>query len=101
MTDINYIQRLIEKGIDYTTKPLIIIDKIHQVKGGEADHVVVFEACPKICTLRDKTQKDRDSELRVWYVAVTRAKKGLNIIKFSKPYGHYMPLAALGYGHGI
>ena len=101
VADINYIQRLIEKGIDYTTKPLIIIDKIHQVKGGEADHVVVFEACPKICTLRDKTQKDRDSELRVWYVAVTRAKKGLNIIKFSKPYGHYMPLAALGYGHGI
>lgn len=101
VTDINYIKKLINKGIHYNTKPLIIIDKIHQVKGGEADHVVVFEACPKICTLRDKTQKDRDSELRVWYVAVTRAKKGLNIIKFNKPYGHYMPLAALGYGHGI
>ena len=101
VSDKNYIERLMEKGINYDTKPLITIDKIHQVKGGEADHVVVFEACPKICTLRDKMQKDRDSELRVWYVAVTRAKKGLNIIKFSKPYGHFMPLAALGYGHRL
>ena len=99
VSDKNYIEKLLEKGVDSQSKPLIIIDKIHQVKGGEADHVVIYEACPKICTLKDKAQKDRDAELRVWYVGVTRAKKGLNIIKFNKPYGHYMPLAALGYGN--
>jgi len=99
VSDKNYIEKLLEKGVTSESKPLIIIDKIHQVKGGEADHVVIYEACPKICTLKDKAQKDRDAELRVWYVGVTRAKKGLNIIKFNKPYGHYMPLAALGYGN--
>jgi DNA helicase IV len=98
ITNKNYISRLIDKGIKMDSIPKIIIDKIHQVKGKEADHVVVYEKCPQISTLRDKTTKERDAELRVWYVAVTRAKKGLHVIQPNKPHGHYMPLTAIGYG---
>jgi superfamily I DNA/RNA helicase len=98
ITNKNYISRLIDKGIKMDSIPKITIDKIHQVKGKEADHVVVYEKCPQISTLRDKTTKERDAELRVWYVAVTRAKKGLHVIQPNKPHGHYMPLTAIGYG---
>lgn len=94
----NYINKLIERGVKSDSVPKITIDKIHQVKGKEADHVVIWEQCPKICTLQDKTSRERDAELRVWYVAVTRAKKGVHIIQPNKPYGHHMPLTAIGYG---
>jgi len=94
----NYIEKLTEKHINPEDMPKIIIDKIHQVKGKEADHVVIYEKCPQICTLSDKTSKQRDAELRVWYVAVTRAKKGVEIIQPNKPHGHSMPLTAIGYG---
>ena len=93
-----YIERLTEKHINPEDTPKITIDKIHQVKGKEADHVVIYEKCPQICTLQDKTSRERDAELRVWYVAVTRAKKGVEIIQLNKPHGHYMPLTAMGYG---
>jgi len=93
-----YIKKLTDKGITSADVPKITIDKIHQVKGREADHVVILEQCPQICTLQDKNQRERDAELRVWYVAVTRAKKGVNIIQPNKPYGHHMPLTAIGYG---
>lgn len=94
----NYIEKLTEKHINPEDTPKIMIDKIHQVKGKEADHVVIYERCPQICTLADKTSKERDAELRVWYVAVTRAKKGVEIIQPNKPHGHSMPLTAIGYG---
>jgi ATP-dependent exoDNAse (exonuclease V) beta subunit len=48
--------------------------------------------------LQDKNSRERDAELRVWYVAVTRAKKGVHIIQPNKPYGHHMPLTAIGHG---
>jgi superfamily I DNA/RNA helicase len=89
---------LIERGIKSDSVPKITIDKIHQVKGKEADHVVIWEQCPQICTLPDKNSRERDAELRVWYVAVTRAKKGVHIIQPNKPYGHHMPLTAIGNG---
>ena len=98
MANRNYIEKLMEKHINPEEDPKIIIDKIHQVKGKEADHVVIYEKCPKICTLQEKTSKERDAELRVLYVAVTRAKKGVEIIQLNKPHGHYMPLTAMGYG---
>jgi ATP-dependent exoDNAse (exonuclease V) beta subunit len=60
--------------------------------------VVIWEQCPQICTLPDKNSRERDAELRVWYVAVTRAKKGVHIIQPNKPYGHHMPLTAIGNG---
>ena len=98
VTNKNYIEKLTQKHINPEDEPKIMIDKIHQVKGKEADHVVVYEKCPQICTLSDKTSKERDAELRVWYVAVTRARKGLEIIQPNKPHGHSMPLTAIGYG---
>ena len=60
-------------------KPRIKINTIHGVKGAEADHVAV------ITDLAARSyyhmQNNLDDEHRVFYVAVTRAKKGLNIIQ--------------------
>jgi len=60
------------------THPRIKISTIHGVKGGEADNVVVltdlsYKVYQQYCD-------SRDDECRVFYVAVTRAKKSLYII---------------------
>ena len=60
-------------------KPRIKINTIHGVKGAEADHVAL------ITDLASRSyqymQNNIDDEHRVFYVAATRAKKGLNIIQ--------------------
>jgi superfamily I DNA/RNA helicase len=62
----------------------IVVSTIHGAKGAEADNVVLS---------LDMSRKsyegmllDEDSELRVWYVGVTRAKKNLYILE---PQGKY------------
>lgn len=69
-------------------EPLVHVNTIHGVKGGEADHVIILSDMSKRTYM--EMQKDRDSELRVAYVALTRAKKRLTIVlprsKYSFPY---------------
>ena len=36
---------MIKEGVDLSQPPKIIIDTIHQVKGGEADNVVLSSKC--------------------------------------------------------
>jgi superfamily I DNA/RNA helicase len=69
---------LLRRGEKITQKPRININTIHSVKGGEADNVLL---------LTDTTQRtiegfhvNPDAEWRVWYVAITRARKELHII---------------------
>lgn len=73
-----YFISALRRGEKLLKEPRIRIETIHGVKGGEADHVV-------ICTdMAERTYReyelDPDSEARVWYVAVTRAKKSLHIL---------------------
>lgn len=62
-----------------TAPPLISINTIHGVKGGEADHVIVL--ADMSWKTYQEYQKAPDQEHRIAYVAVTRAKKRLTIIQ--------------------
>jgi DNA helicase-2/ATP-dependent DNA helicase PcrA len=67
------------RGEKLLAKPRIHISTIHGVKGGEADNVVV---CTDMAfRTYQEYEQDPDSEHRVWYVAITRAKEKLWIIQ--------------------
>jgi len=60
-------------------KPRIVIDTIHGVKGGEADNVYFSNSMGQRPYRNFKAGYNRDDEARIFYVAATRAKKGLFI----------------------
>ena len=60
-------------------RPRVVVSTIHGSKGAEADHVVVLKDMAKR-THREMEQLV-DDEVRVWYVAVTRAKRRLTIVE--------------------
>lgn len=62
-----------------TAPPMIAINTIHGVKGGEADHVIVL--ADMSWKTYQEYQKSPDQEHRIAYVAVTRAKKRLTVIQ--------------------
>jgi superfamily I DNA/RNA helicase len=69
-------------------EPKLHINTIHGVKGGEADHVIIVNDMSK--RTYTEMQKDYDSEHRVAFVALTRAKERVTIVmqqgKYSYPY---------------
>jgi DNA helicase II / ATP-dependent DNA helicase PcrA len=64
-----------------TTMPRVRISTVHSAKGGEATHVVLLKEMAKR-TYREM-EIDEDSERRVAYVGVTRAKERLTIVEAS------------------
>ncbi len=74
-------------GAAQLAEPLINLSTIHAVKGAECDNVVVLRSMSKATW--DNFQRDPDSEHRVFYVAVTRAKKRLYVVRQSKAKYHY------------
>jgi hypothetical protein len=67
-----------KRGETLVYKPRIRISTIHGVKGGEADNVCLMtDIAPRTF---DEMNKDLDSELRVFYVGVTRAKQSLHLL---------------------
>lgn len=62
-----------------TRTPRIKISTIHGAKGGEATNVVVYSDMS--WKSFEEMTNDPDNELRVFYVAVTRAKQNLYIIE--------------------
>jgi superfamily I DNA/RNA helicase len=72
-----YVQKF---GIDALVEmagrePFLLLTTTHRVKGGEADFVVTFLDCTK--RVAENAMLNIDEELRVLYVACTRAKLGL------------------------
>lgn len=66
------------RGEDLTSKPRIKIATIHSSKGGEADNVILLtDMAPRTW---DEYQLNPDDEHRVWYVAVTRARRSLYVM---------------------
>lgn len=65
-------------------EPMIHVNTIHGVKGGEADHVIVLSDMSR--KTYEEMQKDPCSEHRCAYVAVTRSKNLLTIVM---PQGKY------------
>jgi hypothetical protein len=66
------------RGEKLLGRPRIQISTIHSVKGGEAQHVLL------LTDMSYRTHANMelapDDELRVWNVAVTRAKQTLNVV---------------------
>jgi DNA helicase-2/ATP-dependent DNA helicase PcrA len=66
------------RGETLVNKPRIKISTIHGSKGGEADNVLLMsDIAPRTY---DEMGKDLDSELRTFYVGVTRAKESLHLL---------------------
>tara|TARA_A100000172_G_scaffold81078_1_gene72835 strand:+ start:8463 stop:9935 length:1473 start_codon:yes stop_codon:yes gene_type:complete len=74
-----YYIMLLKRGENLSADPRIKISTIHGVKGGEADNVLLLsDVAPR--TYREMHELP-DDEIRVFYVAVTRARKTLHIIQ--------------------
>jgi ATP-dependent exoDNAse (exonuclease V) beta subunit len=63
---------------------LFNVSTIHSVKGGEADHVIVMTDIT--APVKEQLETDPDSEHRVFYVAATRARKSITIVKPQTKY---------------
>jgi superfamily I DNA/RNA helicase len=72
-----YLRACLRNGEKFGTDPRILVSTIHQVKGGEADNVVLVTDMGKLSWLNSA----KDEEIRVWYVAITRARKNLFLIR--------------------
>jgi superfamily I DNA/RNA helicase len=66
-------------------EPFLLLSTTHRVKGGEADFVVIFLDCTR--SVAENTMFNIDEELRVLYVACTRAKLGLFLAASRGKYG--------------
>ena len=75
----SYIRAMLARGENIRETPRIIFKSIHAAKGGEADNVLLMPDITKASL--DAAEHDPDDSHRLFYVAVTRAKKTLNIIE--------------------
>jgi superfamily I DNA/RNA helicase len=65
--------------------PFLLLSTTHRVKGGEADFVVAFLDCTR--RVAENAVLNMDEELRVLYVACTRARLGLFLVSSREAYG--------------
>jgi len=66
-------------------EPFLLLSTTHRVKGGEADYVATFLDCTR--RVSENVLLNIDEELRVLYVACTRARIGLYLINSKNSYG--------------
>jgi len=67
---------------DASKTPRVVIGTIHSVKGGESDHVWVdTELSPMILREMQKSERASYDEARVAYVAVTRARQTVGLLR--------------------
>jgi superfamily I DNA/RNA helicase len=116
----NYFRKLLKSEVNLDIKARIIIDTIHQVKGGEADNVVISAKCnfpshfdrknfnvviSAKCNFPShfdrKNLDERIKELRVWYTGVTRSINTLHLLgtyhKYHFPLSKYYKLYKSNY----
>ena len=75
----NYIRNMLANKEKISQNPRITLSTIHAAKGGEADNVLILPDITKSAVDNDDINPD---ELhRLFYVAVTRAKKSLHILE--------------------
>tara|TARA_R110000787_G_scaffold72057_1_gene160517 strand:- start:193 stop:1830 length:1638 start_codon:yes stop_codon:yes gene_type:complete len=86
---IRLLRRYGQKELD--KDPLVTIDTIHSVKGGEANHVVLYSKGNYPSDYNSKTRQEKSDERKVWYTGATRARKTLHLLrtdyKFNYPIG--------------
>lgn len=76
--EVSYMLSALRHGEKLRARPRVRISTIHGAKGGEARHVVLFKEMANR-TAREM-EYNPDDELRVWYVAVTRAREHLTLV---------------------
>jgi superfamily I DNA/RNA helicase len=83
----DYAQKFgIEELVEMSNKePFLLLSTTHRVKGGEADFVAVFLDCTRHVV--ENVMGNLDEELRVLYVACTRARIGLYLVNSGNSYG--------------
>jgi DNA helicase-2/ATP-dependent DNA helicase PcrA len=84
--DIIMFESLIKSGDIFKNKARIRLSTIHGIKGGESDNVVVISDI-SYKTWR-KFNVEPDDEHRVFYVAITRAKKNLFLLQPETKYSY-------------
>lgn len=78
LEDMAYIRSLRAGGESLTAPGRIVLSTIHGAKGGEADNVLLLTSINK--RVRETMEYDPDSEQRVLYVGLTRARQRLVIV---------------------
>lgn len=73
-------------GAALMTEPQVILGTIHSVKGGWADCVYLFPDMSRNGYMEYSTSYKRDGIIRLFYVAMTRAKESLILCKGLPPY---------------
>lgn len=79
--EVGYMMRARRRGVKLRERPSVRLSTIHSAKGAEADHVVLLREMAK--RSHKETELNPDDELRVWYVAVTRAREKLTLVDSS------------------
>lgn len=75
--DVSFVRRVRERGESLTAKPRVTVSTIHGIKGAESDHAFLLTDTSRAAAR--SMVHDLDDEHRVFYVAVTRARKTLTI----------------------
>jgi DNA helicase-2/ATP-dependent DNA helicase PcrA len=75
----NYIRNMLANKEKISQTPRITLSTIHGAKGGEADNVLLLPDITK--SALDHNDIDPDELHRLFYVAVTRARKSLHILE--------------------
>jgi DNA helicase II / ATP-dependent DNA helicase PcrA len=77
-----YIRSVIRRGENIIEPPKIKLSTVHAMKGGEDDNIMLMLDSTKNCV----TNPDQDTEHRVFYVGITRAKHNLHIVESNRKY---------------
>lgn len=77
----NYFEKVLESEGCLPTDSPVKICTIHASKGREADRVILINGMGQ----KTAESKDRDSEIRTFYVAITRTKQQLDIVMGANP----------------
>lgn len=83
---IRLLRRYGQKELD--KDPLITIDTIHSVKGGEANHVVLYSKANYPSDYDNKNRQEKSDERKVWYTGATRARKTLHLLRTDYKYNY-------------
>lgn len=79
-----YVRAVDRWGVEAVTKPGIRLGTVHSAKGMEADNVAVLTTVSGPCARATDSPQGFDEETRVKYVAVTRAKKRVLVLREPK-----------------
>lgn len=77
--ELSYVLAMRTRGEKLNQRPRVRLSTIHGSKGAEADHVVLLTSqTPRVMR---ESMRDPWSEARVWYVALTRTRRRLTLVR--------------------